>query len=286
MTLTRSLCTAAGLAASLLLASQATALQLTLSGDERLNIFGSGLPGTPYNTPVGGVDYDGVGSGDPHEGEVHITGNLPQLNYHTTGDPGTNVAFNFGPALDFTLEAELSNITLNPLGGTNVQIVMEFSGTADGMADLVISDSGDVVVRADLVAGVLNGNPVEALTAVSGSVDLAAPPENIVLQTFAFFQIRSGSAYASLFDDGLGSLNNSISTGIVTNFDTGDADPEFDFDDMVNEVAASNPLPSNTATAQGAVWAVSSSTFVVPEPGTGVLLGLGLLGVATRRRRS
>lgn len=279
---------------SLALAAPVGAVQFVLAGDERINQFGSGLPGTPYNTAPGGVDYDQIGSGDPHPGEVHLVGTVPQLNYHTTGAPGVNNNVAFAQPLVFTLEAELLTATLTPAGGTFVTLTLEFGGTNDGAFDLVVTDPSDstTLLEANLASGTLNGNPVEAITAQATfdcGVALPGPcvgvAENVNMQTFAFFQAVSGP-YASLFDDGLGGLDAALAPGLVNNFDVGDVDANFDWNDIVAAFDGTpGSLISNTAQASGSIFSVSGSNFQVPEPSLAGLLAGGVLLAFARRTR-
>lgn len=272
-------------------AGSAGAVQLTLVGDERLNQFGSGLPGTDYQTGPGGVDYDQIGSVDPHPGIAVISGTIPSLNFNVLGAPSS---FDFTPDLEFQLFAELVNATIDPLGGSAVRVTLEFSGAGGLGPDLIVIDPSDstTVLEADLVSGILDLGapaPVAALTVQFTILDVLNPPENPVAQSFAFFEVRP-SLYASLFEDGLGGFDVALGTGTVTNFDTGDLDPQFDFDDIFNAFnALPNPggieqLISSESEANGQVFSLSESQFSVPEPALSLLL-LGTAGALSVRRR-
>ena len=58
-------------AALAFVAAPASALQLTLGGDERVNFLGGSLAGTPYATGTAGVDYDKIGGGGAHRPQPH-----------------------------------------------------------------------------------------------------------------------------------------------------------------------------------------------------------------------
>lgn len=272
---------AAGTAAllALVLAAPAGAIQFTPDGNDRLNTFASGDPGSPFDTAPDGVDFDAVGSADPHPGEVVVEGNVPTLNFFN----GTvQDSITFGTAITFTLEAKLTSAALVPVGGGDVQYVATFQGTADGQPDLVATDpmGSTVLLEADLVAGTLNGNPVDPITVVSQTFDPNSPPSAPIVQAFVFFQtLVSGNPWEILFSDDIGTLNDSgIGQSLVSNFDPS-------FDTIANTLNSTGVLPSHTAEANGTIFALDSSQFVVPEPGTVWLLGGGVVGLLAMRRR-
>jgi len=263
----------------LVLAAPADAIQFTPDGDDRLNTFASGDPGSPFDTATDGVDFDAVGSGDPHPGEVVVDGNVPTLNFF---DGTAQDSITFGTAITFTLEAELISAALVPVSGGNVQYVATFQGTADGQPDLVATDPTDnsVLLEADLVAGTLGGNPVDAITVISQAFDPNSPPTAPTVQAFVFFQTRvNGNPWEILFSDDIGTLNDSgIGQSLVSNFDPS-------FDTIANTLDSTGVLPSHTAEANGTVFALDSSQFVVPEPGTIWLLGGGFAALLAARPR-
>ena len=271
----------------------AGALQLSLVGDERINFLGGSLTGTPYATSTAGVDYDEIGGGGAHPGEFLVTGTIPTLNYHTTGDTGTNVAFNFGPDLTFTLEAELTSITITPAFLTFVTVTYEFKSTADGSPDLIVTDPSDstVVLEADLIAGNFLGNDVAALTA-KGTFNSAAIPQNLNVSFNGFFKIDNSSLYASLFADSVDGVIG-FESGTISDWEIGDADGNFDFDNIAGALTPGglgskniDSLISHAAEANGSIFALEPIDFTpVPEPGTLLLVGSGLVVFGSSRRR-
>jgi hypothetical protein len=277
-----------GVAASLLLGAQAaSAVQLTLSGNERLNFFaGSPGTGTSWSTGPGNVDYDAIGSGDPHPGEVFASGTVPSLNYHTTTAPTTNVNFNFTPDLTFTLEAALVAIDVTDITPTQRRVRLEFGTTIDGLPDLVVTDPFDatVVLEANLIAGTFLGNPVPGLRAQGIYNPTLATPQNLTMSLSGFLMATPSSLYLPLFaDSSAGAVG--FETGQVLNWEIGDGDGFFDFNDIASALVGSGTLISHVAEANGNLFAISSGQFVpVPEPGSalGVLAGLTMLAAARR----
>lgn len=266
--------------------SAVAAPQFPLVGDERLNQIGSGLPGTPWDTPTTGIAYDGALG-------LSGNGNVPLINYNTGGP---NQFFDFtggGQALDFMIDAELASVTYTPIPSTTfVTLTLDFQGTNDGLADLVITDPLDgnsVLLEADFVAGTLNGSPVPALSATA-TFDINNIDKNQLFSVTGFFGIDPASTYASLFDDGVGGYLPGLIQGGVDQWEIGDADGMNDFDDIlaayVNGGFDMNALPASTSEAQGTEFLIADSLFTpVPEPGSGLLIGLGLLAFAVSSGR-
>jgi hypothetical protein len=269
----------------LCLVGSASAYQ-TLPADARINEWSpGGLPGTDFNTPPEGVDYDAVGAPvEAHDGELHVGGTVPTLNYHTPSAPTTNVNFNFVPDLDFTLKADYLNTTATLISGNDWKLDTTFATPDDSSWDLILTDPGASdaeVLRADLIAGTFNSSPVEALTATA-TIDITAVNKNQIVTAFAFLDVDPTSPYASLFTD---TEYVGFSLSQVLNWEIGDADGEYDFDDIAAAILSPGILISFTAEADGAVFGISSSKFTpIPEPGTGLLVGLGLVLLGLRRR--
>jgi hypothetical protein len=269
----------------------ASAVQFSLAGDERLNFFNSALPGTNYETAAGGVDYDGIGSGGAHEGTVVASGTIPALEYHTTGAPGTNQTETFATPLVFTLEAELVDVIVTqpiPAIPAIVRVTFVYEGVAG--ADLTVTDPTDstVLLTGNIVPGTFEGVSQSALTATTANFNILAPPQNLNVVFQGFFQVDGGLPYSPLLAD---SVNNTIGfvAGVVSDFEIGDLDGFFDFNDIV--AALGNPplvadVISNTSEANGEAFALQASDFSpIPEPGTALLVSLGLAGLGTMGRR-
>jgi len=272
----------AALSALLLLAfgAPAGAIQFTPDSDDRLNTFQSGDPGTPFDTGPGGVDFDGIGTTDPHPGEVVVDGTIPQLNFF---DGSAQDSVTFGPAIDFRLEAELVSASVVNAGGGNVQFVATFQGTADGQPDVVLTDptDGTVLLESNLVGGTLGSTPVDPITVLSTPFDPTNIPAQPDLQGFAFFQTQvGGNPWEILFSDGVGTLNDpAISQALISSFVPG-------FDQIASDLLQNGDLPSLEAEANGTIFALSGSQFQVPEPTTAWLLASGLVGLWVAGRRS
>jgi hypothetical protein len=271
------------------LAGSASAYQ-TIGSDWRINEWNNtwGNPGTDYNTGPAGVDYDAIGAGSAHDGQLLVTGSVPVLNYHVTSDPTTNQTLDFSPDLAFTLEADILDTSATYTGVGNFwTLTTTFSTKGDSSWDLILMDGAEEVLRADLIAGTFSGSAVEGLTATA-TIDVTNVNNNQIVTAFAFLEVDPTSPYASLFGstDYVG-----FDLTQVLNWEIGDLDGNYDFDDIAGAIIADVPsedatsLISFEAEADGAVYTIASSNFIpVPEPGTGLRVGVGLLLLGLRRR--
>ena len=278
---------AAAAIAILAVAGSAGASRITLTGDERINTLTGGLAGTSYLTPSGGVDYDEIGGGGAHPGEVLVTGTIGPLNYHTTDAPGVNITEPLVD-LDFTLRAELLGIDAVNKGGSIYDITLSY-GTATptlGEWDLIVTDPDDgdaLVFRADLIAGTFFGQEVAPIEVSDTNVDISSN-DNPIFTATALLTPDFTTEYSDLFYTDTGQpLSAAFSFSQVLNWNPG-------FTTIGSSLTGEPPtLISHTAQATGSAFGVESAFFIpIPEPATAVLMGLGLvwLGVRCRRGRS
>jgi hypothetical protein len=97
-----------------------------------------------------------------------------------------------------------------------------------------------------------------------------------------FALIDNSSLYAGLFD--------SDSNPLTVNSIMLDFSELFDFDPTEDAIAAyllaNNDLPDFTGEGEGQLYRVETGEFVIPEPSTALLLGLGIAGLGVVRRRN
>jgi hypothetical protein len=271
------------LAVSLGTAGSAQASRITLSGDERINDFFSGMPGIDFATPSTGVDYDEIGGGGAHPGQVVISGSLSSMNYHETGAPAVNI--NDAVDLDFTLTANITGILAVNIGGSIYDITLTFgtSTPAAGVWDLIVTDPDDsdtVIFRGDLRPGKLSGQALPALRATGFGIDIATNAQP-VFQGLGFFDPDFSSEYGSLFEPESGGDPSVVGLSFAGIFNFSP-----DFTVIGDELVNNSTLISHTAQATGSVFGITTNVFTpIPEPGTGLLVGMGLLGFAAGRRR-
>lgn len=271
----------AGGVALFALASPALAVpQFVPTPGARLHTVTSGQPGTTYNT-AGASDMVAYNQGT---GLLTITGLVDEMNWYDPAngscstDIGSNCVLNYSTDLILNVQAQFQSLTVTPIVGTFLDVKVEFGPT--GGVDVSWTDpldGGSTQLGAVWQPGVFQGSPTTGLVAslfFDTATNQVVGPINVV----GFASLDLGTPYASLFGS------------------PGDERIELDIADLqmvtpdigtlISQAIGLGTLPSFTAEADGQVFRVAAGQFVVPEPTTGLLVGLGLLGIAALRRSS
>lgn len=267
----------------------ANALQLVPSSTARLHTIASNQPGAQWNT--GGTGTGGNLSYDANTGVATLTAGLDVLNSFDPNnaacatDTGSNCNFNFNPDLAISLDASLVGIVATPIPSTPfVNVTLNFATTANAFPDLTVADPtapgfGNVL-EGNWTAGLFGGSPT---TGLAVSVLFNTLNQTAVFQSAnvsGFLSIDSSTAYAGLFESG----SNFLGLNIATLGDFSGAGGGLN--QIVAAAVGTGTLPSFTAEANGQVFRLTSSDFVVPEPGTALLLAGGLALLSSRRRHA
>lgn len=268
-----------GVGAVLAMASPAMALpQFVPTAGARLHTPGSGGPGATYNT-ASGTDEVSYDSGT---GILSISAVVDEMNWYDPAngscptDSGSNCNFDYAPDLTLTVSAAFQSLTVTPVAGTVVDIDVSFGTT--GGTDIMWTDpadGGSTQLAASWQAGTFQSSPTTGLVA-SMFFDTSTNTVLGAINAVGFASLDLGTPYASLFGD---PGDERIELDIV---DLTMVTP--DIGTLIGLAIGSGTLPSFTAEADGQVFRVDAGDFVIPEPTTGLLVGLGLAGLAAVRR--
>ena len=245
----------------------------------------------------GQVEYDGASS-------LAIDGHITTLNYYDTQlgsgcetDSGSNCPFVYGTPLDFTVLATFIGLTTTPgFNPGEYDIIIDFEST--GGNDILWTDPLDgnsIMLAASWTAGDFLGSPTPGLQVVATWCDGVGGcgPQGLIGDPLAigFALIDNSTPYAAMFDsDGNPFTSNSIMLDFSELFDFASvaalASPPNGIDTIAAYVIANNVLPDFTGEGEGQLYRVDTGDFVIPEPSTALLLGLGIAGLGAVRRRS
>lgn len=278
---------------ALALAAPAQAVQFTPPSTARVHTIGSGQPGVTWNTGSAGssggeISYT-ASSGVLTVGAGGNPAAIDVLNYFDTANgacatDSTNCAFNFSPDLELSVEALFDSIVVTPVAGSIVNVTANFGTNNPGAGfDVTWTDPTDssVVLRGDWVAGEFQGSPTTGLSAsvlYNTGTGTALGSVNVT----GFLQIDATSLYADLYKSGgvgpnveLFAIDISATTGFSPSLNS-----------ILATAYSTGLLPDFDADGTGQTFRVAQGDFVIPEPATGLLVGVGLLGMSFLRRRN
>jgi hypothetical protein len=263
---------------AMMMASPALAIpQFTTTTTALLHTLGSGEPGASYTSR--GVGQNGQIVYTSASSALDIMAEVDTLNYYDPSNPacatdaGSNCIHNFATGLTFEIHALYDGLSITDYGGGYYGIELMFKTTAG--TDITWRDPTDgnsLQLEADWTAGLFNGNPTTGLIAnvlydtnpgggLIGNIDVVG------------FATITGGSYASLFGS-----QAKIMLNLSQFFDF---NPSFDV--ITQQVLANQAIPDFTAEVQGQIFRVATGEFV-PEPSTGLMLGLGLAALGFKRR--
>ena len=243
-------------------------------------------PGVQYNSggigsgaSGGQIVYTNLGGGN---GSLNITSLVDVINYYDPNpgsgcetDLGSNCIFNFATDLDFTVNAVLNGLSVVDFGGGffGIDIMFETAGGGNDFSWTDPTDGNSNMLSATWTAGTFNGNPTTGLQAslIYDTNTSTVLGNDITVTGFATI---TGGLYSSMFGSDLVLVD-------LSNFF--DFSPSFN--DITNVVLSTGEVPDFTAEINGQIYRADAGQFI-PEPGTALLVGVGLAALGARRRRA
>lgn len=229
------------------------------------------VAGTAQAVSIGGVDaqsqYTASDNIFTFDDTLNGTNPAAEAGTVTTTDNPALAAL-LGGRID--LEIKLDTSGFNPAAGFITDA--SFIGTGPG-SEIVIWDATETTVLLSL-----NVSFVNVTTALPS--EFAPPAGTIVLGNPVVGSVGTDSLLTVSGGTQAG-LVGGIGTQAVLHINISDPVPSFDLADLSNYLASDFTVGFDADPTSSIVWEIE---FVVPEPGTALLLGMGLAMLSARRR--
>ena len=158
--------------------------------------------------------------------------------------------------------------------GTGTTGAAGYSGTV-GLAAYLF-DAG--VYSQETLVSALSGSGADYSKAIAGATTVVNSDARVDAKSFTYGVTESFNAYFVIVGDDKVFISNSMASGIQAS-----AEQAIDFASV--STPSKTTFTSGTFAANGAGW-YSTAAAPVPEPTSGLLMLLGMAGLALRRRRA